>query len=206
MEITPSATDPAVQQLLEAVRMGEYQKIRRLLAQGVDVNAANPRGVNALMIAAHEGLPETLRLLLEAGASVSSYDDAGDTSLHWAVDLNDSPPDCICIELLLEAGADIGAQNQKFETALLKCVETAVVYEGTYGGTQDYSHAMALLIERGADVTIGNQNQVSLRDIMTNNPQAFDQDPLRATLAAIDRKLLETKTNTTLSSSPSRRI
>ena len=186
--------------------MGEYQKIRRLLAQGVDVNATNPRGVNALMIAAHEGLPDTLRLLLEAGASVSSYDDAGDTPLHWAVELNDTAPDCLCIELLLEAGADIGVQNQKFETALLKCAETAVVYESTYGGTQDYSHVMLLLIDRGAEVSICNQNQESLRDIMTNNPQAFDQDPLRATLAAIDRKLLEVKTNITLSSNPSRRI
>ena len=58
-------------QLSAAARECRPQEVADLIAQGVDVNAANSGGYTPLMMAATYGCEEAARLLLEAGADVT---------------------------------------------------------------------------------------------------------------------------------------
>ncbi len=55
--------------LIQAVLMGETERVTALLKDGADVNAAGPDGLSALHCAAAGGSGAIVRLLLEAGAS-----------------------------------------------------------------------------------------------------------------------------------------
>ncbi len=54
--------------LIEAVSMGDTEKVQTLLAQGADVNAKDNDGATALMWAKKKGQKEIVRILKEAGA------------------------------------------------------------------------------------------------------------------------------------------
>ena len=69
---------------LSAVKNENVDKARRLIAKGVDVNAANHKGVTALGISAYWNHVEIAKLFLDAGADVSIPDDDGVTALEHA--------------------------------------------------------------------------------------------------------------------------
>jgi ankyrin repeat protein len=91
--------------LLFAVRNGDIQSARLLLAAGADVNDSTPSGVSALVLAAHSGQGRVAELLVERGADVHSAD-AGYTALHGAVLRGDRD----LVRSLLARGADPSAR------------------------------------------------------------------------------------------------
>ena len=70
--------------LLFAVRAGDVQSVRLLLAAGADVNDSLPDGMTALTLAAQSGYGDIGALLLEKGAAPNA-DALGYTALHAAV-------------------------------------------------------------------------------------------------------------------------
>jgi ankyrin len=70
--------------LLFAVRAGDVQSVRFLLAAGADVNDALPDGMSALIVAAQSGHGAVAALLLEKGAAPNA-DAIGYSALHAAV-------------------------------------------------------------------------------------------------------------------------
>jgi len=65
---TQRQTDADVARLLLAVHRGSEDEVKRLLAQGVDVNGADADGMTPLMASAMKGHTAVSRLLLESGA------------------------------------------------------------------------------------------------------------------------------------------
>jgi ankyrin repeat protein len=57
-----------------------------LIANGVDVNAQNESGKDALMLAAFNGKQKIVKTLREFGATYDSTDRSGSTAVHYAVD------------------------------------------------------------------------------------------------------------------------
>jgi ankyrin repeat protein len=51
--------------LMVAAEGGHTEKVRRMLAEGADVNAQEESGLTALMMAAAEGHTDTVKLLLD---------------------------------------------------------------------------------------------------------------------------------------------
>ena len=81
-----------------------------------DPRAVTRHGVTPLHLAAFEGGPETIRLLLDNGGSVSARDALiGDTVLHIAAAHNRAPQ---VTALLLQRGADIHARGKYGDTPL----------------------------------------------------------------------------------------
>jgi len=71
--------------LLAAVRKGDAERVKAVLAQGVDVNAKSPYGATGLFFAADRGNIEIIRILLDHGANVNVKDTFyGATALTWA--------------------------------------------------------------------------------------------------------------------------
>lgn len=202
----PTPHDPGVQKLLDAVRLGELARITRLLDDGVSVDAADSNGKTVLMVAAHEGLAQTMGLLLARGARVDLVSDTGDTALHWSVETNDMAPDEESMKLLLAHGANINAKNHLGQTPLLKCVLSAVEHYDGYAEVADYCPVMTVLMANGADMGVVDDQGRSLREIMEANAEAFIPAQARRVIAMIEADGLQARTPNTSRSAGARRI
>ena len=68
-------------ELVDAILAGDEEKIKALIAGGLDVNAVSPDGATVLMVAAANGKLQAARLLLEAGADANVAEGDGWTAL-----------------------------------------------------------------------------------------------------------------------------
>lgn len=91
--------------LIDAVKNGNVATVKTLLAQKVDVNAAEPDGTTALHWAAHIGNTQMADLLLKAGANVKAATRAGATAFGLACNKGNAG----VIELLLAKGENPNA-------------------------------------------------------------------------------------------------
>ncbi len=98
------AADPAdpARDLREAASAGDRATVARLLAAGVDVNAASSSGGTSLMYAAYGDHAAVVRDLVKAGAELDRGDRLGDPAIHWAA----YGGAAAAVDALLEAGAD----------------------------------------------------------------------------------------------------
>jgi ankyrin repeat protein len=122
--------------LAEAVKRGDAAALRALVAQRVDVNAAEPDGTTALHWAAQRNDVATLERLLRAGADARAANRYGVTPIYLAA-LNGSAP---AIRALVAAGADANTAMPDGETVVMTAART-----GDAG-------AIRALVEAGADV------------------------------------------------------
>jgi hypothetical protein len=108
--------------ILTAAR-GELGFLRRLLSEGVSVDAANEVNHSALMTAARCSQISIVRFLLETGADVRHRNQHGHTPLHCAVQspashFNEEAQQA-CVQALVERGAELEAKDQSGGTPLM---------------------------------------------------------------------------------------
>jgi len=106
--------------LIDAVKHNDTPAVRSLIAQRVDVNAAESDGSTALHWAAQRDNPEIAGLLIAAGANARAANRYNVTPLFLAA-TNGS---AAVIERLLEAGADPNSTSGNGETALMTAALT----------------------------------------------------------------------------------
>ncbi len=96
----------AYSQALLAVAADDVGDVRYVLGRGADVNARDPHGRTALILASGSDLLplETIRLLVSRGADLNAKSDTGMTALDYAR-LHGSTP---IVDLLTKAGAVAG--------------------------------------------------------------------------------------------------
>ena len=153
--------------LVCAVDRAHITHVKLLLMAGAEVNkegydSCHDKGVTALCSAARIGFDETIKVLIQAGADVNKVPKNGITPLMDSIHVNafdyieyDDDPFTEetykhrkCMELLLEAGADVNAECCDY-TALLVALEY-----GLHG-------AVNLLIQAGADVNKVRKNGIT---------------------------------------------
>ncbi|CAG1998221.1 unnamed protein product [Fusarium graminearum] len=116
--------------------------VRMLLDAGADIHSSNNYNIPLLCLAAGQTNEETLKVLLERGASVHQVDFFDRTPLHHAACQKGSLG---IMKELFRHGADIHARDDSGATCLLTAAEHAKVEEVT------------LLIKHGADVNAQDQ-------------------------------------------------
>ena len=95
-------------ELLEATQKEDIEKVKSLLAAGVDVNATNDYGATALFFACDRGNRELVKILLKAGASPNFKDRFYQaTPVTWAMQKNHQD---LVIMLLKSGVSDADAQ------------------------------------------------------------------------------------------------
>jgi ankyrin repeat protein len=99
----------AWEQLREEARNMTPELLRQRIAAGANVNERRPIGGDTplMWIAAYSANPETVQVLIDAGADVNAHDDHGGTALCWAVsaEVVKSTPDIV--RILLKAGTEV---------------------------------------------------------------------------------------------------
>jgi ankyrin repeat protein len=121
-------------QVYNAIRNNDLQGLATLIKNG-GLTAADSDGDTPLMIAAAVGSPESVRLLLDAGANPNAMNKVDATPLMWCA------ADAAKVKLLLDKGAYVNAKSKFGHTAL----QIAASYDGPIA-------AVRLLIDKGADV------------------------------------------------------
>ena len=98
---------PVDQALMESAFNGDPEGVKRLLADGANVNATGMELRTALMGASFNGHTGVVKLLLENGAVLDARDSSGRTALLYA----SSGPYPEAVEYLLNQGAEIDLQG-----------------------------------------------------------------------------------------------
>ena len=107
------------EELREAARTGQLERLTFLLASGVDKEGKDDDDWTALHIAAFKGQGACLRALLAAGSDTAGLTnqqkgEIGNTALHLASARGHAD----CVHALLSAGADVEAKDVEFSAAL----------------------------------------------------------------------------------------
>ena len=132
--------------LMLAIREQSPKAAKALLDQpGTEIDALNQAGESALMLAALKGDLAMVRALLERGARVNQ---PGWTALHYAA----TGPEPQVVRLLIERGAALDAGSPNLTTPLMMAAQY---------GAED---SIKLLLQRGADPSRRNQQQLSAAD------------------------------------------
>ena len=120
--LTWAATDlgAAGLPLIDAIRGRDADRVRVLLREGADVNAAHGDGATPLHWAVHLDDAAVVELLLRAGARVNVANDLGITPVYVSCTNRNGA----LTERLLAGGADPGAVLPNGETVLMNCART----------------------------------------------------------------------------------
>jgi hypothetical protein len=120
-------------------------QIKKLIAQGADVNARDEAGLTALMWAAREGDTEAARLLIDARADLDVRDcaSAGWTPLMHAIHKKQND----LARLLIERGADLNARAGDCREGTDAGGKTAL----DYAAANDNAEIVKALLARGAN-------------------------------------------------------
>lgn len=111
----PQQSDSSPDALHVAVRSGNFEEVKHLIAAGAEVNARDALGSTPLLVAAWSGNTEIARFLVTHGADVNAIQpETRSTPLEYAV-LTGRP---LMLELLLKAGARVDTRYRDNQTVL----------------------------------------------------------------------------------------
>lgn len=135
-----------VNELCEGAKEGDLDKVRRLLANGVDVNKKGRSGFGftVMHMAASR---EIVELAMANGADINVQDYEGKTPLHHRIEgrthLRGDHRELA--ETLIEHGANVEARDHKGDTPL-------------HSAALDNESLTALLLDQGADINVRNDD------------------------------------------------
>ncbi|RCS52631.1 hypothetical protein DTL42_07270 [Bremerella cremea] len=145
--------------LHQAAMQGDIATIKRLVAEGADINETNPiYMVTPLALAASNASPDVLRTMVELGANIlaSPAEAENGTPLRMAVMAGKADN----VQALLELGADVNEANPKNGTLL-----HAAAKRGS-------KQIVKMLIQAGADLDRpGPNGQTPLDVVQTQRKQ-----------------------------------
>jgi hypothetical protein len=174
------------QEFFTAAERGDAAVVKKLIAGGLAVDAANERGATALITAVQRNHLEVAKLLVQAGADVNRQDDAKQSAFLIAA----GEGNLELLRLMLGSGADVNRTDGTDSTALTRVAErghvdavkallktpvkldhvdragrTALLEAIVTGdGSLRFGQIVLLLSAAGADVNIADKNRVTPLD------------------------------------------
>ena len=169
--------------LIEAAERGEAVVVRRLVAEGVRLNARDQRGRTALLAATQRNQIEVARFLIQEGSDVNAKDHIQDTPFLYA----GAEGRTEILKFMLSADPDFASINRYGGTALIPAAHhghvdtvklllttkidkdhvntlgwTALMEAVILGdGGPKHTEIVRLLVEAGANVNIPDRDKVT---------------------------------------------
>ena len=169
--------------LIAAAETGDVAGLKRLLQDGVKVDARDERGRTALLAATHANKIEAARALIAAGADVNAKDNIEDSPYLYAGAEGRNE----ILKMTLAAGADLKSVNRYGGTALIPAAHhghpdtvaillatkidkdyvnklgwTALLEAVILGdGGRTHTRIVKLLVDAGANVNIADKDGVT---------------------------------------------
>ena len=187
--VSPNAADPGGLRPLHYVCSDERDTDNRitcfniLVDAGADINAETSRSSTPIFFAASWGEPKLVAALIAAGANVNWHNSTGWTPLHWAC--RRYPPSVECVELLLNAGAEVNARTRPAAAHLIgrTPLDNAILKDGQ-------ERIYPTLLRAGAITQIeGAANAYLRRVIAAGGIRAYERTRLNAIAATFIPKL-----------------
>ncbi len=182
-----SSMSDSTRDLFDAAFSGDADAVSAALDAGADIGARGDGGMTALVAATKANHVEAARVLIEAGADVNAQDDIQDSAYLYAGARGHDE----ILQLTLENGADLASTNRFGGTALIPASERGLL--STIGilleagvdpnhinnlnwtalheaivlgdGSATYVEVVRVLLDGGADITIGDGDGVLPRDL-----------------------------------------
>ena len=152
---------------------GDGEIVKELLqVWKANVNVQDDNGWSPLHYACSSGEQHIVQILLEGGATVDIVDNKGSTPLLTACCTEEGVVSLSTIDDLLEAGADVNAQNAIGRTPL----QSATIFGN--------AEIVKRLLEAGADASLGDDEGATPFDFASED----DNDELMTLLANSQRK------------------
>jgi len=129
-----------------AAYMGDMEKVRKCLQDGIDINSQENFCCTALHAATNGGKKNVTEFLIGRGANIDARDTSGMTPLYYAAIHNCED----IVDLLLSKGADVNAKHE-YNFVLLNYA--------IWDGSKD---AIKLLISKGANVNVKDDDGFTL--------------------------------------------
>jgi uncharacterized protein len=155
--------------LAVAAFKGNDRIAEQLLSRHADPNIPDEAGRVAMTHAAARGFADIVRRLFDAGVDVNQHYRNNLTALMWAASYEDDVGIRAAenvIDLLLKAGAEVDARDDRGRTALMMAVEL------------DHAEVVDMLIRSGADRNLRDKAGKSAFDFSTS-------DEVRRVLASV---------------------
>ena len=192
-----------------AAQLGNIDKVKAFLEQGIDVNAKVENGFTPLFLAVRNNDVGIARLLLSKGADVNTKNNQnGMTPLHIAAQEGHRS----MVVLLLASGADANVQNARGITPLVlarRRGHTEIVEMLTKASEEQQAKEIQALLDQGGDVNakgekgrtalhkaaeIGQKDAVELLIKKNADVNAKDEDGMTPLLSAVSSKRAEVST------------
>ncbi len=120
----PKGTWPEPSPLVKAVKAGDLTEVRRLIAEGAEVNKPGDSLFCPLTQALFEDRLDIAEVLIEAGANVNEADPGGATALHWMMQFGGAEGTVF----LIQHGADHNAKDLGGWTPLGRWLDASTWY------------------------------------------------------------------------------
>lgn len=148
---------PDLPDFLDAVKMGDSDRMDAVLKDGGDMNETLPNGMNALHLASVSGGMQMADLLVRRGIPVNSEMANGLTAMHLAVQCNNQN----MVGLLLSKKGDPNHRNKEGRTPLHWC---AAVDDERLDPNNRYKMA-TFLVRGGGDITVKDNDGKTPADL-----------------------------------------
>lgn len=149
-----------ISRIIEVLRSGKFDEIKKLVKEGIDINAVNNKKQTALMLYASDKVSEVYKVkaintLISNGADINLKNNEGMAALMLYALENDLNDDKVnVVKVLIANGANINATNNVGMTALMLST------------MKDKAASVDILLQNGADTNI--KQEVTVKDLASS--------------------------------------